>query len=515
MQSYQPLFQQVAAAIKQYGRNRMSADTIRQSTQQIEQKLQNLKPTIMVYGIYNAGKSTLINALIGQEKAKVSDHPETDAVTEYHWQGMRLFDTPGIDAPIQHQNITEAHLKQTEVILFVVSSDGAFDERYIYTHLERILRANKPIILVLNAKTVLTENVEIQILAKIGHHLADVCTKIGLSAQMRQIDVFSVNAKSALKARLENKQKLLVSSRIEKLEARIAEVMQQVGLKESLSNLSALSLERLTDIEQAILQQISQQDTNGISSMSSHIQSAIQRVNSKAEQAIRSEMLSFEMALKTILLNATRPELLEQQINQLVQQSVTSIETQMVDLLATLATSIEKKCQFMAQAATNDLSLPTANEASLQMISSVSSFAKDLTSKQIKTALVAGKNLGLPILSNTGLKALGQWAATLSKAMPYITAAFQVLFEIWGNSQAEKKANERALLVNQKAVELKNSLQEQLLAQLAESMIHIEQGMQQPLIQEKAKANENLQQLQTDLTVITHLKAQIASLNVS
>ena len=169
----------------------------------------------------------------------------------------------------------------------------------------------------------------------------------------------------------------------------------------------------------------------------------------------------------------------------------------------------------MAQAATNDLSLPTANEASLQMISSVSSFAKDLTSKQIKTALVAGKNLGLPILSNTGLKALGQWAATLSKAMPYITAAFQVLFEIWGNSQAEKKANERALLVNQKAVELKNSLQEQLLAQLAESMIHIEQGMQQPLIQEKAKANENLQQLQTDLTVITHLKAQIASLNVS
>ena len=111
MQSYQPLFQQVAAAIKQYGRNRMSADTIRQSTQQIEQKLQNLKPTIMVYGIYNAGKSTLINALIGQEKAKVSDRPETDMVTEYHWQGIRLFDTPGIDAPIQHQNITEAHLK--------------------------------------------------------------------------------------------------------------------------------------------------------------------------------------------------------------------------------------------------------------------------------------------------------------------------------------------------------------------------------------------------------------------
>ncbi len=514
MQSYQPLFQQVAAAIKQYGRNRMSADTIRQSTQQIEQKLQNLKPTIMVYGIYNAGKSTLINALIGQEKAKVSDRPETDMVTEYHWQGIRLFDTPGIDAPIQHQNITEAHLKQTEVVLFVVSSDGAFDERYIYTHLERILRANKPVILVLNSKTVLTESVEIQILAKIGHHLADVCTKMGLSTQMRQIDVFSVNAKSALKARLENKQKLLASSRIDKLEARIAEVMQQVGLKESLGNLSTLSLESLAHIEQAILQEISQQDTNGISTMSSHIQSAIQRANSRAEQVIRSEMLGFEMALKSLLLNSTNANSLEPQVNQLVLRSVATIEAQTIDLLATLASSIDKKCQFIVQA-NHDLNLPTANNASLQMIGSVSSFAKELTSKQIKTALVSGKDLGLPILSNTGLRALGQWAATLSKAMPYITAAFQVLFEVWGNSQAEKKANERALLVNQKAVELKDSLQQQLLAQLAESMAHIEQGMQQPLMQEKAKALQNVQQLHTDLTVITGLKAQIAALNIA
>jgi|GEM_PF-2956466 len=514
MQSYQPLFQQVATAIKQYGKNRMSADSIRQSTQQIEQKLQNLKPTIMVYGIYNAGKSTLINALIGQEKAKVSDRPETDTVTEYHWQGIRLFDTPGIDAPIQHQNITEAHLKQTEVVLFVVSSDGAFDERYIYTHLERILRANKPVILVLNTKTVLTESVEIQILAKIGHHLADVCTKMGLSAQMRQIDVFSVNAKSALKARLENKQKLLASSRIDKLEARIAEVMQQVGLKESLGNLSTLSLESLIHIEQAILQEISQQDTNGISTMSSHIQSAIQRANSRAEQVIRSEMLGFEMALKSLLLNSTNANSLEPQVNQLVQRSVATIESQTIDLLATLASSIDKKCQFIVQA-NHDLNLPTANETSLQMIGSVSGLAKKLTSQQIKTALVAGKDLGLPILSNTGLRALGQWAATLSKAMPYITAAFQVLFEVWGNSQAEKKVNERALLVNQKAVELKDSLQQQLLAQLSESMAHIEQGMQQPLMQEKAKAHQNVQQLQTDLTVITGLKAQIAALNIA
>ena len=33
--------------------------------------------TIMVYGVYNAGKSTLINALLGAEMAQVADTPET------------------------------------------------------------------------------------------------------------------------------------------------------------------------------------------------------------------------------------------------------------------------------------------------------------------------------------------------------------------------------------------------------------------------------------------------------
>lgn len=37
----------------------------------------------MVYGIYNSGKSTLINALMRQEAAEMADRPMTDQISEF------------------------------------------------------------------------------------------------------------------------------------------------------------------------------------------------------------------------------------------------------------------------------------------------------------------------------------------------------------------------------------------------------------------------------------------------
>ena len=39
------------------------------------------KPKVMVYGIYNSGKSTLINALMKQEVAEMADRPMTDRIS--------------------------------------------------------------------------------------------------------------------------------------------------------------------------------------------------------------------------------------------------------------------------------------------------------------------------------------------------------------------------------------------------------------------------------------------------
>lgn len=54
---------------------------------QIEDTVKSLlvfdKPKVMVYGIYNSGKSTLINALMKQEVAEMADRPLTDHISEF------------------------------------------------------------------------------------------------------------------------------------------------------------------------------------------------------------------------------------------------------------------------------------------------------------------------------------------------------------------------------------------------------------------------------------------------
>lgn len=99
--------------------------------QEVKTAKHEMKPSIMFYGVYNAGKSTLLNALISENRAAVADRPTTDSIDTYQWQGYEILDTPGIDAPIEHQKTTEEQLLKTDVVLFVVSGD-TFENEYIY-----------------------------------------------------------------------------------------------------------------------------------------------------------------------------------------------------------------------------------------------------------------------------------------------------------------------------------------------------------------------------------------------
>jgi hypothetical protein len=374
------------------------------------------------------------------------------------------------------------------------------------------MKANKPIILVLNTKSVLSQQVETQILAKIGHHLSAICANAVYSQGIEHIAVVSVNAKSALKAKLENKLKLLESSRIQPLESRIAEIMQRVGIKESLQSLTTLSVEWLTQVEAGIAKDITANDVNGLATVSGEILRAVQRLSSRAEQIVRGEMLRFEESLKRVLLQATDNNTLENEVNSLIATVLQAIQNQIEPLLATFSESVSEKCQLIYSSASNLAVTEKSGSSSLDALGSVAKLAGSLDAKAIKTALVAGKDLGLPILSNTGAKVLGQWASVAGKALPFVVAGFQFLFEIWGNSQAEKQAHERALLVNQKAAELRDGIQKEVLTQLALSIAHIEKTMQQPLQQQKTTLSATLQQLEKELKVVTELKSSIIAL---
>ena len=114
---------------------------------------------IAVIGRPNVGKSTLINSLIGQKIAIMSDKPQTTRnrilciLTQPEAQFIFL-DTPGVHKPLHKLGEYMAHavegtLKEVDAILFVTDVTEKFGpgERFIR---ERLKATKRPVILVLN-----------------------------------------------------------------------------------------------------------------------------------------------------------------------------------------------------------------------------------------------------------------------------------------------------------------------------------------------------------------------------
>lgn len=179
-------------------------------------KVKNTVPEIMVYGIYNAGKSSILNELIGEDLAEVRDVPETDKVTYYEWQGYKLADTPGVSAPIEHEKITETHLKKADIVLFVMSTTGSSEKQDNYDRMKQISEAGKKIIIVLNDKNGdMGRNEEAirQIKQKVDTNLR----RTGIKDVDGKYCIVTVNALRARQGRIKDKSRLIEMSGIDEL----------------------------------------------------------------------------------------------------------------------------------------------------------------------------------------------------------------------------------------------------------------------------------------------------------
>jgi GTP-binding protein Era len=140
---------------------------------------------IAVVGRPNAGKSTLVNALVGEKVAIVSDKPQTTrkrilGVARRPDCEIALVDTPGIHRPKYKMNaamVREAtgSLSTADAVLFVVD---AADERgpgeaFI---LELVARAGKPAVLAVNKIDLLRKDRLLPLLSELAalHDFQDI-----------------------------------------------------------------------------------------------------------------------------------------------------------------------------------------------------------------------------------------------------------------------------------------------------------------------------------------------------
>ena len=220
-----------------------------------DRNVDKVQPEIMVYGIYNSGKSTLINALVGKDVAEVGDIPLTDKISVYDWNGYKITDTPGVDAPIEHQLVTEAHLEQCEVVIFVMSAGGGSENRDNYKRMLEVIKAGKRLLLVVNDKGDISNlaNVKDVIIAKVIKNLQTVASDNGMHIGEKDYDVIFINAYYACQGNKYNNETLINRSNLPILEKHILEEIKRVDgylmvrtIVNEMNKLADLALAKIT-----------------------------------------------------------------------------------------------------------------------------------------------------------------------------------------------------------------------------------------------------------------------------
>lgn len=240
---------QLQNILGKYKNGRIS-DELASIDQIYKEKIENNEPVIMVYGIYNAGKSSIINELMHKDVAPVDDRPTTDSVDAYKGPGYTMYDTPGVGAPIRHEEVTQAHLKKADVVVFVMSMDGSAERRDNYLRMKDIADSGKKIIIVLNDKDGLmgTNDEGVQ---EFHQKVYQNMQHVGINNVDEKFSIVEVNAEKARQGRLKHKEGMIERSnmaaldRIISLELKKSNAYQVManGIHEILAHINVISKE--------------------------------------------------------------------------------------------------------------------------------------------------------------------------------------------------------------------------------------------------------------------------------
>ena len=188
---------------------REALDTLQEAILQLDELF-----LIVIVGEFNAGKSALVNALLGERVLLEGATPTTSRVTLVKWgekiaeqpvdenfaiytyplpllKELNIVDTPGTNAVIRHhERLTDEYVPRSDLVLFTTSADHPMTESE-RQFLERILSWGKKVVIVLNkadiieSETALRE-VQTFVLKHASNVLGDAPEFFPVSARLAQ-----------------------------------------------------------------------------------------------------------------------------------------------------------------------------------------------------------------------------------------------------------------------------------------------------------------------------------------
>jgi GTPase Era involved in 16S rRNA processing len=472
-----------------------------------EKSTQN-KPRIMVYGYYNAGKSTLINALIGESKAAMADRPLTAKVDEYEWSGYTLLDTPGIDAPIEHEGVANDELDRCDVVLFVLASGGAVEEKATWAAISNIIKRGRSLILIVNNKTGLdTESKDyIALTEKLRTALQD---ETGDDAVVNRVPICLVDAGTALKGRLENKPALIEHSCVLDLEAKLLEFLEKNKDRASIIESCRQDLSKVITTAQSELSEKTAdpkaEQQRALTKARESVEAEKRRLNISLGEAIDSSRIAEKpkavLMIRDVIDSNNSRRANEGQTETAANEIVTNFGKRMeVALVDELGETKEKLTRITdkllkdklfeeaswrsARANSNNFEKVGVNATEVDDTGVFKAAMKDafkkiptgnlegLTQQGVKIALEKGKTWLPELFKGVGPKTMGKYAATAGRWATPIIAAGTAIFDVYSvfrqEGELKRQIERQAVAIEDAAEKFINDLSDSYREQIRE-----------------------------------------------
>ena len=301
----------------------------------IDEKLADFKPTFMIYGTYNSGKSTLLNALFGKEVADMGDMPTTKQIHEYTYDGFTIYDTPGLNAKSEDDETTLGHLKTSDVVIFVMSNDGSVEEKYIYERIGDVIKNKKKILIVVNNKAGLELGCEDDnaVKSKILQNLQKVARQKNIE-DVLGIQVVGTNALSALKAKLNGKQILLERSGFLEVEYILKRLMREANEQDVENTLNSLIKDTINEICQICDEHMESDGAKQTASLVTYLEKQKQNLEIKLNNLLSNGISSLKDQLRGLLSNSNSDEnSIKQGIDNLIKKQINDTSGDVANIL--------------------------------------------------------------------------------------------------------------------------------------------------------------------------------------
>ncbi|RZN90097.1 hypothetical protein EXE24_08015 [Acinetobacter johnsonii] len=444
--------------------------------EKFNQKKLNSALNVMLFGAYNAGKSTFINTLMAKDVAQVNDIPTTDKVDEYHWNGITICDTPGINAPIEHQQVTDEYLKQIHAIVFILRETDV-DAKNLYDRMFEMLKSNKSIFVIFNHQFKMEEQDKCQLIVqRIQENLVNLSSSFNIDTdQLAKINIYPIRLRAACKGAIEGKDALLSKSGFKDF---------QIAFQNWLDFESDYPqyLQALYNYLNEHLFHVLENNLLEINNIPSELDVLLENKRNYEQQSVQST-LKINNKIKSlvqhskpkvieILNNAQSQEQAEDEINTLY----LSLQEQVMEVLAE---EIEdnneqnlQKWQANLESIRNRPELKGKELYKTLIENGLEVLSKEQNIKQI---LLAGRKMKIPGLKGRWEKTLGKWAGKGAIAIQVLMAGY----ELYNAHSEQENANKEIREFEVARYQIINTVLEsfyQYLSEYAEGMLKLTYG---------------------------------------